>query len=279
MSNTTMTDTSARADAFARALTSAGVSAQDFKTALASLNGVLGDTARGLSTLAAAQKSGDTAMQAEESAHENRMAQTRQTSYQKQRQDLTAQCRTTEDTLTGSLDRQERTTDTSLERMRVLWRAFGQNITNFWTSFWQDLAAGAGFQQILKNFLSMLSQMAIQLGTMIMLAAVALSTVPIFGQLSAGAGLAAGAALTAFGGLLQGLASRVGSSGKGSAATGSALGGSGSSSGGWAGVSPSVDTGGRTIVINIEAGGSLDTADTIAARVTRALRLGESLGY
>ena len=96
---------------------------------------------------------------------------------------------------------------------------------------------------------------------------------------SAGAGLAAGAALTAFGGLLQGLASRVGSSGKGSAATGSALGGSGSSSGGWAGVSPSVDTGGRTIVINIEAGGSLDTADTIAARVTRALRLGESLGY
>ncbi len=158
----------------------------------------------------------------------------------------------------------------SLSKMSEYWRVFGSSVVNFWTSFWADIAKGDGMSNLLKNFLNMLAQMAVQLGTLIALAGIAMQTVPIFGNISGAAAIAAGAALTAFGGVLRGLSSAYGASGSG------ALGAPGSSSGGWAGTNPASS---QTAVYNITIAGGFSTAEDIAKELEKIIRRGKEMGY
>lgn len=160
------------------------------------------------------------------------------------------------------------------DTMASMQQTFAGMFAGTWSAMWQEIAAGSGFDTILKMFLDMIGNMAIQLGNMIMLAAIAFQAVPIFGLIGAG-GVAAGLALMAFGGVVKGLASSISSGG--SSATSAAS--SSTYGGGYTGNTVTSDTGSRSITINIDASGSLDTSESIAAKVAKALRLADAMGY
>ena len=126
------------------------------------------------------------------------------------------------------------------------------------------------------SFIDVLADMAIQMGTYFILAAAGFA---LLGDLSKAAAGAIGAALVALG-----LAWKAGraiaqaaSGGGGDAAS------SGTTTSAGYGSTPPVqgqEAGGeRTVIININAEGSLDTADIIARRLDEVMRRGRALGY
>jgi hypothetical protein len=147
---------------------------------------------------------------------------------------------------------------------------FASMFTGTWAAMWQEIAAGSGFQTILKMFFDMIGNMAIQLGTLVTLAAIASGIIPIFGAISAPAGIAAGMALTAFGGMIKGLASQMGGSSTATSGAGSSTYGGGYS-GNMATAQPST--------YNVYVTGGLSTSDEIARAVVDNLRHGEAMGY
>lgn len=145
-------------------------------------------------------------------------------------------------------------------------------VANLWTQFWESMVT-QDWDSMLVGFLNSLATMSAQLGSFLVLAGTGLTFIPGF-QASSEA-VVAGAGLLALAGVLRGLASIAGSHGGGTA-----FGAPNTSTGGWAGVPPSEhEGGGKTIIINIDSGMGLDTAETIARKVKEAMDYAEAMGY
>lgn len=162
--------------------------------------------------------------------------------------------------------------------IKGIWTDALSGIGNAWGGFWEDMAAGAENpgQRLVGAILKTIGQIAIQYGTMMVLAGSGLAFIPGF-QTSAGA-VPYGLALIAMGGAAMGVGSKI-------------AGGAGASSGASSrgpltdrgyessGVRRPGEPSGGTIVVNVHSGQALTTGDDVAVMSFQGVRRALALGH